>query len=313
MAGKSIKLGTRGSKLALYQTNMVAAQLQEAHPDIAVEIVEIKTSGDWNPSQGETRLSEAEGGKGLFAREIERALVDGHIDCGVHSMKDMPSFLPDGLVIEHMLRREDPGDAFLSNHGAAIDDLPQGATVGTSSMRRQAFMLARRPDLHVVPFRGNVPTRIEKLRNGQVDATVLAMSGLKRLGLTHEVASVIPKDIMLPAAGQGAVGIEIREDDDVCRTLLQDLHCKTTFICVEAERAALQVLDGSCHTPIGSYAVLSEDEVLTLHTIVAAMDGLALYSETLSQPVTSVEEARLLGTKAGEKLKAVVPPDILAA
>lgn len=312
MSKKTIKIGTRGSKLALYQTHMVADKLREAHPDIGVEIIEIKTSGDWNPAQGETRLSEAEGGKGLFAREIERAIFDGRVDCGVHSMKDMPSFLPEGLVIEHMLPREDPGDAFLSNHGRAIDDLPQGATVGTSSMRRQAFMLARRPDLNVVPFRGNVPTRIEKLRNGQVDATILAMSGLKRLGLTDEISSVIPHDVMLPAAGQGAVGIEIRTEDDFARSLFQELHCEKTYICVEAERAALQVLDGSCHTPIGSYATLGTDGMLALHTVVAALDGSALYSEQGQEKITGVEDARSLGTRIGGILKEKVPPEILA-
>lgn len=312
MSRNTIKIGTRGSRLALFQTHMVADALRVQHPDLSIEIVEIKTSGDWKPSQGETRLSEAEGGKGLFAREIEKAMLEGIIDCGVHSMKDMSSFLPEGLVIEHMLPREDPRDAFLANDINSIADLPEGATVGTSSLRRQAFLLAKRPDLRIVPFRGNVPTRIEKLRNGQVDATILAMAGINRLELTHEISSVIEKDVMLPAAGQGAVGIEIREDDDFCRELLQPLHCETTYLRVEAERAALQVLDGSCHTPIGAHAILNEGK-MDLQVTVAEFDGSQLYSEDGAADVDNVAAARELGVMLGEKLKKRVPPEILAA
>ncbi|MCB9990624.1 MAG: hydroxymethylbilane synthase [Rhodospirillales bacterium] len=311
MTKTHLRIGTRASKLAMTQTRMVADAVRAHYPDMEIEIVEIHTSGEWAPAQGETRLSEAEGGKGLFAREIESALLEGAVDCGVHSMKDMASFLPDGLVIDHMLPREDTRDAFLSNDYKTLDELPAGATVGTSSLRRQAFILAKRPDLKVVPFRGNVPTRIEKLRSWKVDATLLALAGLKRLGLEDEVASVLSAEEMLPAAGQGAVGIETRVNDIETRQIFDRLHCRETGLRVAAERAALQVLDGSCHTPIGAHAVLSGNW-MKLDVIVAAPDGRQLYAETRSDDIHAVSEAVALGQAAGQALKGRVDPAILS-
>ncbi len=305
---KTVKIGTRGSKLALVQADMVAGALTAQGAQ--VEIVRIETSGDWKPAQGETRLSEAEGGKGQFAKEIEAALLRGEIDCGVHSMKDMPSFLPEGLVIRHMLPREDARDAFLSNGAKTISDLPQGAVVGTSSLRRQAFVLARRPDLKVVPIRGNVPTRIEKLRAGQVDATLLALAGLRRLGLEKEISAVLDVAEMLPAAGQGAVGIEIRADDAEIAAFLDKLHCSKTGLCVHAERAALQVLDGSCHTPIGAHAVLDGDRLM-LQVDVASGDGRQFFKTEKTATVKTDADAEALGRMAGEDLKARVPKELL--
>lgn len=309
---KTIKIGTRGSKLAMVQTNMVADALRAAHPEITVEVVEILTSGDWKPEHGETRLSEAEGGKGLFAKEIERAILDGTVDCGVHSMKDMPSFLPEGLVIDHMLERADPRDALLSGKYGSLAELPQGATLGTSSLRRQAFVLAKRPDLNIVPIRGNVPTRIGKMKDGHADAIILAYAGLVRLGLEGEAKEVWAEDYILPAAGQGAVGIEIREGDDETRGLLDVLHHHETGLCVSAERAALQILDGSCHTPIGAFATLDGGQ-MSIDVAVASADGRDLYEADGSFAVTTTEDAVDLGEGVGNTLRDIVPPELLAA
>lgn len=294
------------------QTNMVRAELLRHHPGLSVEVVEIRTSGDWVPAQGETRLSEDKGGKALFAREIEDAMLADRVDCGVHSMKDMASFLPDGLILEHTLPREDPRDAFLSNGPRTLHDLPPGAVVGTSSLRRQAMVLALRPDLKVVPIRGNVPTRIEKLRAGQVDATLLAMAGLKRLNLTHEISSVIEITDMLPAACQGIVGIEMRANDAYVRELFDPLHCKVSGLQGAAERAALQTLSGSCHTPIGAYATI-DGQRMTLDVSVMSPDGREDYREQVSGLVHTDADAAELGVRAGSALKDRVPPALLAA
>lgn len=308
---ETIRIGTRGSKLALVQAGMVEAALKTAHPGLNVEIKIIQTSGDWKPEQGETRLSEVEGGKGLFAREIERAILDGVVDCGVHSLKDMPSFLPKGLVIRHVLQRADCRDAFLSNGAKRIEDLPQGAVVGTSSLRRQAMILNLRPDLKIAPLRGNVPTRIEKLRSKQVDAAVLALAGLHRLGLEHEISSVIEPDQMLPAASQGIVGLEMREDDEQTGRLLDAIHHGETGLVAAAERAALATLDGSCHTPIGAHATL-KGGVIHLQVLVASGDGVQMFRDEQSGPVHSDADAATLGHVVGMRLKARVPPEILA-
>jgi len=307
-----LRIGTRGSKLAMTQTGMVRDLLRRHHPGLETEIVEILTSGDWHPSHGETRLSEAEGGKGLFAKEIETALLDRRIDCGVHSMKDMPSFLPPGLILEHVLPREDARDAFLSNKYKSLSALPKGATVGTASTRRAAVILAARPDLKIVPLRGNVPTRIEKLRAGKADAIILALAGLKRLGLEHEIAAIIETEEMLPAACQGIVGIELRGDDADCRRAFDALHCRETGLRAAAERAALQVLNGSCKTPIGAYSTI-EGGRMTLRVSVLSLDGREKYEETKTAAVATDAQASALGAETGNILKERVPPALLAA
>lgn len=291
---------------------MVAEMLEKTYPDLRTETIVIQTSGDWRPADGDTRLSEALGGKGQFATEIESALQAGEIHCGVHSLKDMPSFLPEGLVIEHVLPREDPRDAFLCMSADSPFALPEGAIVGTASLRRQALLLAKRPDLKIVPLRGNVETRIAKIENGQADATILAMAGLRRLNLDKrpDVHPISVED-MLPACGQGIVGIEIREDDSAMRTLLNSVHCRTTALCAAAERAALQILDGSCHTPIGAYAIYENGKLL-LRAVVAASDGSELYEEERQAPVMNDAQAAELGQKIGETLKSRVPPELLA-
>lgn len=312
MTRKTIRIGTRSSKLALFQTNMVAKLLRKNSPNIQVDIVEINTSGDWRPEHGEKRLSEVQGGKGLFAKEIEQAILEGHVDCGVHSMKDMPSFLPEGLKIEHVLERADPRDVLLSKDNIPFEDLPEGALIGSSSTRRASFLLNKRPDLKIVPIRGNVPTRIQKLRSGQVDATVLAAAGLERLDLMHEAQSILEPEFMLPAAGQGIIGVEIRDGDDELSSILDIIHDQIAGICVLAERAVLQVLDGSCQTPIGAYAEYDkQSKELYLRSSVAALDGSNIEHFEIREKATNNEDAIMIGTRTGDTLKSTVPSEWL--
>ena len=249
------RIGTRGSPLALAQAREVCRRLAHAHslPETEFEIVPITTSGDRIQNRP---LSEA-GGKGLFTKEIEEALLAGTIDVAVHSAKDMPTVLPDGLVIAAYPPREDVRDAFISPRHAAFEDLPAGAVVGTSSLRRQAQVLRRRPDLRVIGLRGNVETRLRKLEAGDADATLLACAGLNRLGLQHRITAPIPSGIMLPAVAQGAIAIEIRAGDEATARLLAPINHEETALCVTAERAFLAKLDGSCRTPIAGLATLS--------------------------------------------------------
>ena len=315
---KILRIGTRGSPLALKQVEMVQGALGEHFPDLKTEVVVIQTSGDWKPEDGEVRLSEEAGGKGQFAKEIEAALLAGEIDCAVHSMKDMDSFLPDGLVIDHMLPREDVRDVLLFSNELAdnvqinsggFDMLPQGAVVGTASVQRAAFLLAERPDLKIEPFRGNVQTRIGKVRVGNVDVSLLALAGLNRLGISHEADVILDVETMLPSAGQGAVGIEIRDGDDAVLSLISRISHLKTVLCVKAERAALRVLDGACHTPIGAYATL-DDGSMTLRVRVCSLDGRQSFYDDVTGEVSSIKEAEDLGREIGEKMKAVIPHDI---
>ncbi len=307
-----VRIGTRSSALAMIQANMVKNAVEKYNKDIEVELVKINTSGDWRPEHGETRLCEAEGGKGLFAKEIELAILDGFVDCGVHSVKDMSSFLPDGLVMDYALPRENPLDALIARDKniSSINDLPQGGVVGTSSLRRQSILLSLRPDLKVVPLRGNVATRLEKLERGDVDATFLAMAGLERLGITDKVSAVLDPFVMVPACGQGIVGIEIKEDDNKIRDILEPINDFDSLLSMVAERAVLKVLDGSCRTPIGAYSVLS-GECMKLTAFVGSEDGTLSFTEEGDGQVTCVDEAEAFGKKIGRKLKEKVPSYIL--
>ena len=296
-----VKIGTRASPLAL---------LKAVHPDLKTEIVKIITSGDRIQDRA---LSEA-GGKGLFTKEIEDALLAGTIDCAVHSMKDMPTHLPEGLVISCLLQREDPRDAFFSHKARTLDDLPVGAVVGTSSLRRQAIVLARRPDLKVVVFRGNVGTRLKKLEEGVVDATLLAVAGLKRLGQGDLIKNILETDVMLPAVAQGAVGIEVRDNDAPTKELLSAIHCRVTELRVTAERAFLEVMDGSCKTPIG--ALMSEPDPqhrVRFDVLAARPDGRDVKKASYVAQVSTLQEARELGQLAGKELKEKLPSDYLTA
>ena len=301
-----LRIGTRGSPLALAQARETQARLVAAHPELrkvgAIEIVVIKTTGDLVVDR---TLADV-GGKGLFTKEIEDALTAGTIDLAVHSMKDVPTALPDGLEISCLLPRADARDAWFSDSGASLDDLPAGAVVGTASLRRQAQVLARRPDLRVVPLRGNVGTRLGKLASGEVAATLLAVAGLVRLGLTGRITEVLGFDVMLPAVAQGAIGIETRQADQVTRALLAPLHCPETSIRVATERALLTVLDGSCRTPIAAHARLDGRGSVRLDAVVLSPDGRA--SSSLSC-VGDVANAVALGTAAGYQLKFQLPAE----
>lgn len=303
MQAAPIRIGTRGSPLALAQAREVAARLRQAHSlgEDAIELVIIKTSGDRITDRP---LAEA-GGKGLFTKEIEEALLAGDIDLAVHSMKDVPTLLPESLVIRAVLPREDPRDAFISVKFGALAELPQGATVGTSSLRRQAQVLHRRPDLEVVGFRGNVETRLRKLDEGVAEATFLACAGLNRLGLTQHIKEPIPTDVMLPAVAQGAVGIEIRIDDAQTAHLVAPLNDEETALCVAAERAFLLRLDGSCRTPIAGLAELQGDS-LRLRGEILTPDGRQCHAgERIGEP----QAGPLMGEELANELLSMAGPD----
>lgn len=267
---RPLRIGTRGSALALAQAHETRDRLMTAHglPADAFEVVAIKTTGD----RVLDRPLKEIGGKGLFTREIEDALMDGRIDIAVHSMKDMPTLQPNGLVIDCLLPREDVRDAFVSPHVASIAELPQGAVVGSSSLRRRAQLAHRRPDLQLVEFRGNVQTRLQKLADGVAVATFLAMAGLSRLDVRHVAQGAIAPEDMLPAVAQGAIGVERRADDHNCAALLWAIHDGPTGLRIAAERAFLKRLDGSCQTPIAGLADLDGD-ILTLRGEILRPDG----------------------------------------
>ena len=302
----AIRIGTRGSKLALAQSGMmrdrIAALIGAAdRAEEACPLVVITTTGDRIQDR---RLLEI-GGKGLFTKEIEEALADGRIDCAIHSMKDMPSELPPGLCIAAVPEREDPRDAFLSREAVTLEDLPQGARLGTASLRRQAQSLHRRPDLNVQMLRGNIDTRLAKLAAGEADAILLAYAGLRRLGLGDQAKSLLDPREIPPAPGQGALAIETREAD---RDLpwLAALACETTTLCVAAERGALAALEGSCKTPIGAHAWL---EAGGLHLIVEALspDGRQRFRHAGNSEFSNfsnlLESAHDLGASLGQAIK----------
>lgn len=294
---RPIRIGTRASPLALAQAFETRDRLKAAHglADDAVEIVKIVTTGDKRLEQKLSNL----GGKGLFTKEVEDALIEGSIDLAVHSMKDVPTVLPDGLEISTVLPREDVRDAFVSPKFGSIDDLPKGGVVGTASLRRQAQLLHRRPDLKVTLFRGNVQTRLRKLEEGEADATFLAMAGLARLGMEHVASSVIAVEEMLPAVAQGAIGIEIRSNDDATRAALAPLNCSATQTRLAAERAFLGALDGSCRTPIAGLAILDGNKISFKGEILRE-DGSERFDAAREG---NAADAAAMGRDAGEELK----------
>lgn len=298
-----LTIGTRGSPLALKQASLVKAQLIASYPDLLTEeniqFSIIQTSGD---RFTERNLSDI-GGKGLFTKEIEEALLSGAIDLAVHSMKDMPTLLPQGLMIGCLLKRANPLDAFISLKYTSWKSLPVGAIVGTSSLRRQAQILTLRPDIQIIPFRGNVGTRLTKLSQNIADATFLAVAGLERLSQKDAITEVLTKETMLPAVAQGALGIEIREEDEALKALLLPLHDEPTALCIATERAFLATLDGNCRTPLAALATLS-GTTLTLEGLVATPDGTKVQRLTLQAPS---QEAVSLGIEVATRLKNPLP------
>jgi len=293
----SLRIGTRGSPLALVQARSVRSRLAAAMgvSEETIELVVIRTTGDTI----QDRPLADEGGKGLFTKEIEEALLDRRIDLAVHSAKDMPTILPKGLSLMACLEREDPRDVFISHKARSLIELPRGASLGTASLRRQAIAKRARPDLRVTPLRGNVDTRLRKLDAGEVDATLLALAGLRRLGLVEHITSIMNVEEFLPAIGQGAIGIEARKDDTrVCDILARIDHAET-FIAVECERAFLAALDGSCKTPIAGHATISGDAI-QFRGLIARPDGSAAHDVA---GTGSRKDAATIGTDAGRELK----------
>lgn len=302
MTKQVLRIGTRGSVLALWQAEWVKARLERHWPHLQVELVIIKTSGD--------RIQDVSlatvGGKGLFVKEIEEALLAREVDLAVHSMKDLPGDLPEGLTISAVPEREDTHDVLITRHGETLWELPAGTRVGTSSLRRQALLLALNPGLRVEMLRGNVDTRLRKQREGVVDATVLAAAGLKRLGITPEHSSELDDSVFLPAIGQGALGIETRAEEDL-RELVQPLHHEATALAVTAERAFLRRMGGSCRTPLAAKGIISGDTV-QLRALVASPDGTQVIRGEVSGPQADAEQ---MGAALAEQLLARGGKEIL--
>jgi len=294
MSTNRIVIATRQSPLALWQAEHVQRRLLEAHPRLEVELLKMNTQGDIIL---DTPLAKI-GGKGLFVKELEQGLMDGRADIAVHSMKDVPVELPEGLHLPIILEREDPRDAFVSNSYASFEELPQGAKLGTSSLRRQCQLSALRPDLEVISLRGNVGTRLRKLDEGQYDAIILAAAGLMRLELTDRITGKISTDTCLPAIGQGAVGIECRVDDPRVNEIISVLNDESTHIRVAAERALNHRLEGGCQVPIGGFAEIDGNK-LRLRALVGSPDG----SEMIRGEVNgTIDEAQKMGVELAEDL-----------
>ena len=296
MSRSTLILGTRGSKLAVHQSQWVQARLQELAPGLTISLKRSQTSGDKILDVPLAKI----GGKGLFVKEIEDALLSKEIDLAVHSMKDVPTALPEGLDILCVPPREDPRDALITRDGCRLDQLKPGARIGTSSLRRQAQLLHYRPDFTIEMLRGNLDTRLRKLREGQFDAIVLAAAGLRRLAWDAEITEYLPVHLSLPAIAQGALGIEARSDDTVVRELLGRFEHRPTRITVTAERALLHRLEGGCQVPIAAHAELDGDR-LTVDGLVASVDGRRVIRHQIQGPAS---EAQALGTKLAERLLA---------
>ena len=303
---KTLKIATRQSPLALWQAEHIRARLEALHAGLTVELVTFVTQGD---KILDTPLAKI-GGKGLFVKELEAALLDGRADLAVHSMKDVPMALPEGLTLAVICEREDPLDAFVSNTYASFDDLPQGAKVGTSSLRRKCQILKARPDLEIIDLRGNVGTRLSKLDAGNYDAIILASAGLKRLGLSERIRHTIDPVLSLPAVGQGALGLECRETDQAVLDLILPLLHDETNVCVRAERAFNAYLEGGCQVPIAGYATLQNDQIV-MEGRVGSVDGTTLLKVEMHATPAQAEELgvklakALLEQGAGELLKAL--------
>jgi hydroxymethylbilane synthase len=305
VALRPLRIGTRGSAMALYQANLVRDRLVAAHPDLGepgmIELDVIRTTGD----RVQNRLLAEIGGKGLFTKEIEQALIERRVDLAVHSLKDMETFLPPGLEIVCVLPRDDPRDALVTRGDAALTALPAGARIGTASLRRTAQLLRRRSDLVAAPIRGNVDTRLGKMAAGEVDGLLLAYAGLQRLGRAEVASEILSVEAMLPAVGQGALAIEARADDDALRQLLAPLHDATSAACVTAERAMLAALDGSCRTPIAGLAEAHGDR-LHLRALLLAADGSV---ERRAEGTAAITDATKLGNELGAQLRAGAGPE----
>ncbi|HEY9842006.1 MAG: hydroxymethylbilane synthase [Candidatus Sericytochromatia bacterium] len=294
MSSPELVLGTRGSPLARWQTEQVLHALHLSRPGLKAEVKVIKTQGDQVLDLPLAQI----GDKGLFTKELETALLSGEIDLAVHSLKDLPTTLPEGLALGAMLERHAPQDVLVTRNGRSLDDLARGACVGTGSLRRQTQLQRLRPDLCFKDLRGNIQTRLHKLERGDFDAIIMARAALERLGLDERIATIFPASLMLPAVGQGAIAVEIRADDQRTRELLTDVHHLPTALCCTAERAFLKRLGGGCEKPIAAHALL-HDELIELYGFVASIDGVQQLHAHLTGPVEAPEA---LGVALAEQM-----------
>lgn len=294
MESRKVTIGSRGSPLALWQANWVKDLLLDHHSDLAVDIKIIKTSGDKIQDVPLNKI----GGKGLFVKEIEEGLLSREVDFAVHSMKDMPITFPMNLCIACVTKRENPFDALISRNNIKLQDLPKGAKIGTGSLRRMSQLLHYRPDLNLMPLRGNLETRLKKLDTEGLDAIILAAAGLIRLGWDDRITEIISPEVLLPAMGQGTVGIETRKNDVDNQILLADMDDEETHWALDAERALVSQLEGGCNVPIGSFATLNADQI-TLTGLVASLDGKTMYKKEMTDIKTN---AIALGRKMGNEL-----------
>lgn len=297
-------IGTRQSLLALWQSNHIASLLRKQYPDCQVTLKKIVTKGDRILDVPLAQI----GGKGLFTKEIETELLDGTVDLAVHSLKDMPTVLPEGLCLTAITTRANVGDAFVSNQYASFSELPQGAVLGTSSLRRKAQLLAVRPDLKIVDLRGNVDTRLRKLDEGQMDAIILAAAGLERLGHADRIREIIPTTVCLPAVGQGALAIECRSDNKEVRDMLAFLNDLPTKQATDAERAFLGLIEGGCQVPIGVHAEVENNNV-KIEAVIASLDGSKVLRNNITGPAVNAAD---LGRKLGQQMLAEGGEQILA-
>lgn len=305
MSKRTLRIATRNSALALWQAEFIKAELERLHSHVEVELLGIKTQGDKILDVPLAKI----GGKGLFVKELEEAMLDGRADLAVHSMKDVPMTFPDGLGLVAICEREDPTDAFISNDFATVDDLPQGAVVGTASMRRESQLRAHRPDLDIRTLRGNVNTRLAKLDAGEYQAIILASSGLKRLGFHDRIRYTLPDTLSLPAVGQGALGIECRLDDAELIALLEPLNHRDSADRVRAERALNRRLEGGCQVPIAAYALLEDNDHLWLRGLVGSVDGKTILR---AEGRCHRDDGERLGRELAEDLLAMGADRILA-
>ncbi len=294
MKKEKLTIATRGSMLALWQANHTKNAIEKEHPGITVELLKIKTTGD---KILDVPLAQV-GGKGLFVKEIEEALLDGRANLAVHSLKDVPTEFPDGLGLTAITEREDPRDCLISHNNLSLDKLPKGAKIGSSSLRRKCQLLKKRPDLNIADLRGNLDTRIKKVEAGEYDAIILAAAGMRRLGWEERMTEYIEPDVMLPAIGQGALGIETKLDDDVTIQLIGFLNHEATSAAVRAERALLKHLEGGCQVPIAAHGVI-DGTTMKLRGLVGSVDGKTIISDELSG---DMEKAEGLGVQLAEML-----------
>ena len=300
-----LTIGTRGSALAVAQSEWIKKRIESRNPDISVGLVRIKTKGDRTVDSPLSKI----GGKGLFVKEIEDALLRKDVDLAVHSIKDVPAELPDGLCLPAFPEREDPRDAFISREYASLSDLPKGASIGTGSLRRSSQLLNLRPDIKIIPLRGNVDTRLKKLESGGMQAVILAAAGLRRLGLSDRITQLLPTDALLPAVGQGSLGLEVRKADDRILNILSFLNHRPTEMAVRAERAFLKSLEGGCQVPIAGFGTIEGGRII-LKGMVAEPDGSRIMTDEIKGPEDRPEE---LGRELAERLLGAGADRILAS